>query len=90
MDAYRQIKVIIDCLLTINNPCTDQELVQCTLFGLDHDYKSLITIAAYFGGDMTLDDLRSKFISYELHVIHLCEHPSSLIMHHALVMRSSF
>lgn len=65
MEAYLwEIKVIADSLAAINAPITNQELVQYTLFGLDSDNESLVTTAAYFGGNLTFDDLRSKFIVY--------------------------
>ena len=58
MDAYlRGIKAIADSLAANNNPFSDQELVQYTLFGLDHDYNNLVTAVAYFGGHLTFADL---------------------------------
>ena len=43
MDAYLcEIKVIADSVAAINSPLSDQEFVQYTLVGLDHDYESPI------------------------------------------------
>ena len=58
MEAYlRSIKVIADSLTTTYNPLSNQELIYFALFGLDHDYESLVTEAAYFGGNLTFHDL---------------------------------
>ena len=55
MEEYlRDIKVIAGSLAAIANPLSRQELVHYTLFMLDGDHEGLITIAAYFGGNLTL------------------------------------
>lgn len=45
MEAYlREIKVLSDSLVEINNPLSDQELLQYALFRLDGDYVKILLL----------------------------------------------
>ena len=62
MEAYLcAIKVIANSVIAINNTLPNEELAQFTLLGVGCDYESLVTTAAYLGGNFTFDDLSAKF-----------------------------
>lgn len=83
MEAHlRSINVIVDFVAAINSFLSDH--VQFTLFGLDHEYESFVTVAACFGSNLTVHDLRNKLLLYEQHVFQLKDHATNPITHQAL------
>jgi len=82
MEEYLwDIKVITNSLTATANPLSNQELVQYSLFGLDGDFEGLITVVAYYGGNLTFDDLRAKLILYLQHVLFFHHTHFTSVMH---------
>ncbi|XP_048489768.1 uncharacterized protein LOC125491719 [Beta vulgaris subsp. vulgaris] len=68
MDGYlREIKVIVDSLAAIQCPVSNQDIVQYTLFGLDHDfeYDHIVTTLLHYPFHINFDDLRPKLLLHE-------------------------
>lgn len=85
MDPFlREIKNITDSLAAISSPLANQELVQYTIDSLDDQYEVFVTVAAYFGGHLTFDELCTKLIVYEPWVTHLRESSNNTTSHQAL------
>jgi len=85
MEAYLcAIKVIANSVIAINNTLPNEELAQFTLLGVGCDYESLVTTAAYLGGDFTFDDLSDKILSYAQCVQHLKGQSNNPMTHQAL------
>jgi len=59
----------------------DQELIQYTIDGLDDDYETFITVATYFRGTFTFDDLRTKLIVHEPWVLRIYKETSPVTTH---------
>ena len=64
-----KIKTIRHSLATIGEPLDDRELLLAILNGLDHDYKTIVSLVTYQMNDVDLDKVQYLLLMHEQRLI---------------------